>query len=177
MNFSLKPHPLIAHWIPGTVVVVTGLLTWNDWNVSNTLALVAGDASRATISILVLSVAAFVVGEIIDALRDVREKEDVNWDFFFDASEDKIKRLNESYFTYYVLCKNLVWAIFVALLFFAWNPPAWAWWNTFSGNHPTWDTRFRFLTVTAAALAAICILNKDSKVLRRDIETHTKKTP
>ena len=34
MNFSLKPHPLIAHWVPGVIVLVTGLLTWSDWSVA-----------------------------------------------------------------------------------------------------------------------------------------------
>ncbi len=176
MNFSLKPHPLIAHWIPGTIVVASAALAWNDWNVSTALALFAGDASRATISILALSVAAFVLGEIIDAFRDFREKDDVNWNFFFDASEEEIKRLNESYFTYYVLGRNLVWALLIALAFFIWHPPAWASWNTLSGDHPTWRTWSRFVLAVIAALGAAWILNKDSKGLRDEIKTHTKKT-
>ncbi len=176
MNFSLKPHPLIAHWVPGGLVVVAVLMAWNDWSVSTVLALFAGDASKATISIIVLSVAAFVIGEIFDSLRDGRESDDVNWDFFYDASEDEIKRLNESYFTYYVLDKNLVCAISVAWVFFAWHPPAWACWNTLS-CHPSCCTGLCFLAVTAIVGITIWILVRDSKLIRDEIKRHTNKRP
>jgi hypothetical protein len=101
MNFSLKPHPLIAHWVPGVVVVSTALLAWNNWSVADVLTMFAGDASKAAVSVLVLSVFAFVVGEILDSCRDCCEEETrLNWDFFFTAARGKIDKLNESYFTY-----------------------------------------------------------------------------
>jgi hypothetical protein len=31
MNFSLKPHPLIAHWVPGMVVLMPLVLSHFNW--------------------------------------------------------------------------------------------------------------------------------------------------
>jgi hypothetical protein len=176
MNFSLKPHPLIAHWVPGVIVVVTGLLAWSDWHVSKVLSTFAGDASKATLSVLVLSVIAFVIGGILDSFRNCSEDDEVNWDFFFDASEAEVQRLNEYYFTYYVLSKNLTFAIAVGLLIFAVHPPEWACWNTLLCTSFSFARLGIFLGVTAALVFAVAILAKDSKSLRGEIKTHTNKT-
>src|SRR5260370_35429012 len=94
MNFSLKPHPLIAHWVPGVVVVVSALLAWNDWHVSKVLSAFAGDAPKAAVSVVVLSVLAFVIGEILDGCRYSREEKDkLNWDFFLDGAKVYVYRL------------------------------------------------------------------------------------
>jgi len=176
VNFSLKPHPLIAHWVPGVIVLVTGLLTWSDWSVSKLLSTFAGDGSKATVSVLVLSVIAFVIGGTLDSFRNCSEDDEVNWDFFFDASEEKVSRLNEYYFTYYVLSRNLALALTVALLIFAVHPPQWACWNTLACNLFSIAHLGIFLVVSAVLALAIVILAKDSKSLRREIKTHTKKT-
>jgi hypothetical protein len=174
MNLSLRPHPLIAHWVPGVVLVVTALLAYSRWSVSTTLAMFAGDASKATVSVLVLSIAAFVVGEILDAVRDCVADENVNWDFFFDEpSEEKVERLNNYYFTYFVLERNLSSALAVSLLIFVVHPPEWAhWWRIFSRDLSSFGW---FALVTVLVVGAICILLRDSKFLEGEIERHTKK--
>jgi hypothetical protein len=170
MNFSLKPHPLIAHWVPGVVVLVTALLAWRDWSVSKVLATFAGDASRATVSVLVLSVVAFVIGEILDSFRNCREDHAVNWDFFFEeTSEEKVERLNNYYFTYYVLEKNLKSAINLALLIFV----GWACWKLWSGNLFSYPQIGWAVPLFLLAVFAIFILHKDSESLRVEIIKHT----
>ncbi len=186
MNFSLRPHPLIAHWVPGVVVVVTALLAWSDWSVINVLAVFAGDAPKAAISVLVLSVFAFVIGEVLDSCRNCREDNEVNWDFFFDSDKEKVKRLDEYYFTYYVLNKNLASAIALAWVIFIVHPPEWARWmilfcKLFQSTQIGWSdvcvSLLKFLLATAAAFCAIWILLKDAKALRLEIKTHTGKQP
>jgi len=177
MNLSLKPHPLIAHWVPGVVVVVTALLAYSGWSVSTTLATFAGDASKATVSVLVLSIAAFVVGEIFDAVRDCVADENVNWDFFFDEpSEKKDERLNNYYFTYFVLERNLISALAVSWLIFIVHPPEWAcWWRIFSRDLFSYTQIGWAVLVTVLVAGAICIFLQDSKFLEDEIERHTKK--
>jgi hypothetical protein len=185
MNFSLRPHPLIAHWVPGVVVVATALLAWSDWSVINVLAVFAGDPSKAAVSVLVLSVFAFVIGEILDSYRNCREDNEVNWNFFFDSDKEKVKRLDEYYFTYYVLNKNLASAIGLAWLIFIVHPPELALWklpfckllpNTQIGwlSGPT--SWLGLLVATLLASVAIWILRADAGALRNEIKEHTKKT-
>ncbi len=185
MNFSLKPHPLIAHWVPGVVVVVSALLAWNDWHVSKVLSAFAGDAPKAAVSVLVLSVLAFVIGEILDSCRDCREEKDkLNWDFFFDGDKEKVDQLDEYYFTYYVLNKNLSSAVTLAWIILIVHPPEWASWTTLfckllSNVQVGWlDVFARLLTLfgaTGVATFAIWVLCKDAKAIRDEIEKHTKK--
>lgn len=138
----------------------------------------AGDASKAAVSVLVLSVVAFVVGGILDSFRNCRENDEVKWDFFFEEpDEKKVERLNDYYFTYYVLNRNLSSAIVIAWVIFTVRPPAWAcwivWpWNPFSYTQIAW-----FLLVTGVAVCGFLILRRDSKSLRDEIKKHTNKRP
>jgi hypothetical protein len=170
LNLQIKPHPIIAHWVPGVVVVVAGLLAYKDWKVACVLDTFAKTASAATVSVLVLSVFAFVVGEILDSYRDCREEEkELNWDFFFSGDPPKIDRLIESYFTYYVLNTNLSSAILIALIIFLSHPPDWAQWWSLSVH----EVGAAILVVVLAAVS-IVLLRCDARTLRKAIVEHTK---
>ena len=116
MSFSLSPHQLVAHWVPGFVfVILVPLLAPDTYNSAFKPVLPAGDTARG----ILFAVLAFVMGQFLDALRDTLECvwdlwNKVNWDFFMHADAAQIEKLDRWYFTYYVFNSNLV----VPLLFF-----------------------------------------------------------
>jgi len=63
MNFSLRPHQLVAHWVPGFVFA---------FSVATVICLLSNrsfeDLFRAG-PLLLLSIAAFIAGQVIDAMR------------------------------------------------------------------------------------------------------------
>ncbi|MGO8989187.1 MAG: hypothetical protein ACLQGU_15860 [bacterium] len=124
MNFSLKPHPLIAHWVPGFMVILIVSFSISDWNYTCLFNKVISNettGARGVLIILTLAVVAFVIGEFLDSFRDaVVERcfdrwKPIEWDFFFKGDKDKLKNLMDNYFTYYVLNSNLALGIIVSM--------------------------------------------------------------
>jgi hypothetical protein len=108
MNFSLKPHQLLARWVPGFIVALAAALPLGGW-----------DARVLTNGgwLFLMAVAAFVIGQLIDSFRDcVVEKlldkvpgEKINWDFFLHCMDHRASNL-ENYCVYYVFNANTVLA-------------------------------------------------------------------
>lgn len=120
MNFSMKPHPLIAHWVPGFVVTLIILLSIYEWDYSSLANGVVPTGTSGTFNILALAVIAFVVGQVLDAMRDLLEniwdiKWKINWQFFFEGDKEKLEKLHENYFTYYVFNCNLSLGIIIII--------------------------------------------------------------
>ena len=115
MNFSLKPHPLIAQWVPGFTFLTLLWGSLHGWNFS---ALVPTGA-QAVLYTLILSVAPFVIGQVFDTIRntyiesafDKCPKRKIWWEEFITAKEDELTRVEENYFTYYVLDWNLAFSL------------------------------------------------------------------
>jgi len=144
MNFSLKPHPLIAHWVPGMVVLMPLVLSHFNWSYNNFIKDCAGTGSAATVTILLLSVGAFLIGEVLDSARDSfieilldwvgrrwpRSEEhdypvvryirpiELNWGYFSPETLDpgKAETFNDYYWTYYVLNMNLDLALLSSMI-------------------------------------------------------------
>jgi hypothetical protein len=79
-----------------------------------------GAPGSEAVAILSLAVVAFIVGEILDASRDLLEGiwdrfQPMRWDFFGDAEKDEIEKIRTSYFTYYVFDCNISLALLVLL--------------------------------------------------------------
>src|SRR5207249_3970827 len=69
MNFSLRPHQLVAHWVPGFVLLLTVQL-WRPAMYCKLLGQLPSDRAALT---LVWIVSAFVLGQLLDSLRDLLE--------------------------------------------------------------------------------------------------------
>lgn len=123
MNLPLKQHHFISHWIPGLVVLMSIVLSRYGWNYENFTNITAAHGSVASISILLLIVAAFLIGEIIDTIRDLLEwvwdwdkisNHKIYWDILFSENEGmQLKR--DAYWTFYVLCHNIVISMLLCL--------------------------------------------------------------
>jgi hypothetical protein len=110
MSFSLRPHQLVAHWVPGFMLLLAVQL-WHPTTYDRALASLPSDRAALT---LVWIVSAFAVGQVLDSLRDLSEccwdrwSEAMDWDFFFKAERARVDQLDDFYFTYYVFNANLV---------------------------------------------------------------------
>src|SRR5271157_4896745 len=107
MNFTLSSHVLMAHWVPGFVVVMAIRPLVLNGSSAALKSLVGLDTSGGAIATLAVVVAAFLIGEVLDASRDLLENvwdllQPVKWDFFAKAKKDEVDSLRTSYFTYYV---------------------------------------------------------------------------
>ncbi len=120
MKFSLNSHVLIAHWVPGFLVVMTVRSM-----LSSTSPL--GESLRGkahtgeAIALLSIGVAAFLVGELLDAIRNVFEHlwdkfQPLRWDFFSTGTRDEVENFKELYFTHYVFDCNLSLALLIVLI-------------------------------------------------------------
>lgn len=133
MNFTLSSHVLMAHWAPGFVVVMAIRPLLLNGSSAALKSLVGLDPLGGAIAILAVVVAAFIIGEVLDASRDLLENvwdwfQPVEWDFFAKAKKDEVESFRTSYFTYYVFDCNVSLALFI-LLALAWRTsffPVWA---------------------------------------------------
>jgi hypothetical protein len=126
MNFSLRPHPLVAQWVPGMVALFLILLSSFGWSYNSLVLVFASTPQGLVFSGVVLAVLAFVVGQILDAYRDSfledqwddenGGKNKIRWNFFFEGEAERLKNLEEWYFTWYVLDVNLGSAIIIGLI-------------------------------------------------------------
>src|SRR5258708_3728610 len=131
MNLALSSHVLMAHWVPGFVVVMA--LRAAFLNVSSPVlkSLTGLNTSQEAIATLAVVVIAFFIGEVLDASRDLLENvwdlfQPVTWDFFATAQKDEVDKLRTSHFTYYVFDCNASLALFIILALACWIPsPTW----------------------------------------------------
>lgn len=132
MKLELSFHVLLAHWVPGFLLVMAirpALLAGSSPPLKSLMGLGAPGEATAT---LVVAVVAFFLGEVLDAPRDLLEgawdqRQPVAWDFFSRAAKEEVDKLKASYFTYYAFDCNvslalvvLVLSLLVAALFRAW---------------------------------------------------------
>ncbi len=119
MNFSLKPHPLVAHWVPGMTFLV---LVWGSRHGWNFREMAAGNSNNIWY-MLIFSVGAFVIGQVFDAFRDtlierfLDKGKTLDWEKIINAEATKADRFEDYYFTYYVLDWNLALSLIASLLF------------------------------------------------------------
>jgi hypothetical protein len=74
MGFSLKPHQLVAHWVPGVVVIA--ILFLADLKNQSHLFKHITDALGAPVTVLALAVMAFAIGIglFLDDIRNLAEE-------------------------------------------------------------------------------------------------------
>ncbi|MGO9480258.1 MAG: hypothetical protein ACLP05_00560 [Candidatus Kryptoniota bacterium] len=122
MNISLKPSPIIAIWLPGFAFTLFVLFSLNSWDFQK---IISGQFVQGGISfwsVVVVIVISFIVGQFLDAVRDILLENlvfkhicgEVKWKFFFEAEEKYLEKLDEWFYTWYEMDANMVVAIVVA---------------------------------------------------------------
>jgi hypothetical protein len=131
MNFTLSSHVLMAHWVPGFVVVMAMRAVVLNGSSLALKSLVGSDTSHEAIATLAVVVVAFFMGEVLDAARDLLENvwdwfQPVQWEFFAEAEKEKVDKLFTSYFTYYVFdCSTSLALLVLLAISCRVSPPAW----------------------------------------------------
>jgi hypothetical protein len=125
MPFS--PRQIAAHWVPGfTLLAMIFLIDiQNGRTLTNFIESLHWNTG---VAVLIAAGAGFVAGNFLDALRDRidagldRIGWDIKWEFLLEASEDKIRREENYYFTPYVLSANLVIGSLITVIADWWFP-------------------------------------------------------
>jgi len=119
MPFSLKPHQLVAQWVPGSVLLVIIFLFARQDGMRHVMQLeqIGGTA----IVLLGAVTGGFVAGLLLDAIRDILEwglcmvsAWKIDWGYIMRAETEKLQRFEDYYFTYYVFSFNLFIALVIA---------------------------------------------------------------
>ncbi|MGO9272319.1 MAG: hypothetical protein ACLQOO_19175 [Terriglobia bacterium] len=121
MNLALSSHVLMAHWVPGFLLVMAVRPMLLDGSSPPLKSLMGSGTPGDAIATLAVAVGAFFVGEVLDASRDLLENvwdwfQPVAWDFFAKAGKDEVDQLRTSYFTYYAFDCNVSLALAILLL-------------------------------------------------------------
>jgi hypothetical protein len=132
---SFSPRQLAAHWVPGFVLL--GILFLADKQNGYPCLNRFGQNWNTGIALIALAAAAFVTGNFLDAIRDLCDEAldhipscEIKWEFILEAPADKVQRVDDFYFTSYVLSANLVLGLLIGGLvdlFFAIRFPYWTW--------------------------------------------------
>jgi hypothetical protein len=96
MRFSLSPHQLVAHWVPGVVAI--GILFVPDLSTATFDASYLGQFIHtigAPAAILTVAVAGFAAGQFLDCFRNLFEefmckfckKHAIGWHFIWKLSD------------------------------------------------------------------------------------------
>ena len=112
MSFSLRPHQLVAHWVPGFMLLLF-ILALRPSVYKDLEVFLPPDSARIALGVVL----AFVLGQLLDAVRNVLEElwdqlDEIKWEFFLDADRGTIDKLEDFYFTYYVFSSNLALPLF-----------------------------------------------------------------
>jgi hypothetical protein len=120
MGLSLKPHQLVAHWIPGAFPLILIIFSCLNNSESDPVGWLI---QHPVISLPIFAILAFVVGQVLDSFRDLCEwmldlipGYCVNWDFFVKNSSEEREKLEATHFTYYVFNMNLAIVLIPASL-------------------------------------------------------------
>ena len=96
------------------------VLSLNDWNIPELLKTIQPSIGFwAAVAFIAI---AFVIGQFLDAARDVflenllfaRFCGQVKWEFFLEAKKEAIENLEDWYYTWYEMDANIVMAILFA---------------------------------------------------------------
>ena len=181
MSLTLKPRVFLIGFLPGFLFICGIILANQEFdfnqilNQANDITLIIG------IAIIILS---FIIGQVFDSVRECgiekyfehkykncksKDKQDINWDFFYDAMEKDIDKLDNNYYLFYVLNFDLSICLLFLILYF----PFWIVFSSCKLDSSTIKSIMIFITIYGAS---ILLLVLDALELRKEIARHTNKS-
>jgi hypothetical protein len=126
MNFAFRGHQLIAHWIPGFVLVCLLYVCDRHYRFGYFTTIVASLTTQPpkpedmagffekSFIVLAFVAVVFVIGQFIDALRDILEtvvaclfKAEIKWKKIAKMNSDERQAWDDYFFSYYVFSANM----------------------------------------------------------------------
>lgn len=181
MNFSLKPHHIIAHWVPGFLVVFASAILCFLF-----LGLPLGKIC-ATGPLILFIISGVVAGQIIDAFRMVwiesarwweRCTAPVDWDFFFRTRDQRLQNLDDFYYVFYEFDVNCLIGIIIVgcvstiLAAFLIVEEGWVHFVTLVRNTPRNCWVLGGMGVLLLLVSAVT-LYRDARSTRKELAKHT----
>lgn len=165
----LKPRLFLIGFLPGFTYLVGVLFIYKGYEYHSVISFGKSISLPFGIAIVILS---FIIGQVFDSFRDccvenIFEwfvKKDIKWDFFYQASDEKIERLDNNYFIFYILNINILICLLALSLLIILN----------SCGLKIHTILTNPISIVIQLFIAIIILFFDAIDLRRDISTHTK---
>ena len=116
MNFYLKPHPFLPHWVPGFFLSMAILLRHYGWSYQRLMDYMPPNQAKSFLVGLTIVVVAWIAGQALGAARNILEHvldlaDPVEWDYFFWCEAAEIEKFEEHYFSSYVFCFNTTLAL------------------------------------------------------------------
>ena len=135
MKFSLKPHQLLAHWMPGFIVLAVVFLDdlYNGSGRFDRLVKAIAytpngsnpsmpDLLDKAVIMLAFVAVAFALGQFFDAARnllewvaDMPEKFKIKWEKIMEMERERLEIWDDYYFSYYVFDANLAFGLAMLL--------------------------------------------------------------
>lgn len=124
MNISLKPGPIISIWLPGFALTIFVSLSLRGWDLIGSVGNAQPQIEVSFWNVVALMAISFVVGQFLDAVRDVVLENyvfdklcgTVKWQFFFEAEKQLLDNLEEWFYTWYEMDANIVVAILIVAI-------------------------------------------------------------
>jgi len=173
MNFAFRGHQLIAHWIPGFVLVCLLYVCDRHYGFGYYTTIVASLTTQSpktedmagflakSFMVLVFVAVVFVIGQFIDALRDIFEtvierrfKAEIKWKNIAKMNPDERQAWDDYFFSYYVFSVNMVIGAFFVVA-------ACLLCSVLPGKH--WTVAF----ISFGVMTVVFIL--DALILRQDV--------
>jgi hypothetical protein len=191
MKFSLKPRVFLIGFLPGFLFILAFLISYKEYNLHTVKKFAESISLFSGIAIVILS---FIIGQIFDSFRDffIEEKlficlfktklyqkylknvkclknGDINWNFFSDASEKEIDKLDNNCYLFYLVNVNLSLCLIIisTLIFFNWPNE----FKSFSINNVCIINKFWLLR---SIFVSVLILVLDALILRNEVARITK---
>lgn len=181
MNLKLKPRVFLIGFLPGFLFICGIILTYKQFDFhqilirSKEISLIVGFA------IIILS---FIVGQVFDSFREwvienrfakcweKKDREDIYWDFFYNASDEDIDKLDNNYYLFYVLNLDLSICLSVLILASIANLIL-ILFSVVKCDCFAITTSLIFIAIYGIS---IFLLVKDASILREEIAKHTNKS-
>jgi hypothetical protein len=155
---KVKPHLVISHLLPGCFFLLLWLLAYNHWNFAAIKDSIKGLETTSLIGLGIVLLIAAVRDGALESIIDLIPGQKITWDFFFRQDDpEKVERLEDYYYTWYVFNINSA----LALIFG----------GVASRFYFKWTEINR--CVFAIWLMSIGFLLLDGFVLRRDLVKHS----
>lgn len=170
MNFKLKPRVFLIGFLPGFLFIIAFVIIYKKFDLVSIKELLKSSSLLTGIAIVIFS---FILGQVFDSIRDnfiedmlfkfIYKKNDIQWDFFFEASEEEIDKVDNNYYLFYVININLSISLFIIALMVLLGWP-------YEIPNGFFISKCLLLIIIAVS---IIILMWDAIVLRKDIANHT----
>jgi len=117
MKFQLKPRIFLIGFLPGFLFIAGFVTLYNQYDLESIKSFAQNITLFTGTGIVILS---FIIGQVFDSFRDffleylifrsilkILNWKDINWNFWYESSNQNIDKLDNNYFLFYIINLNI----------------------------------------------------------------------